>query len=63
MIQIAILTGGYSAEINISLKSADVVQKFLNKDKYKSFQIVIDETGWYERSSKVKIDKNDFSFR
>ena len=63
MIHIAILTGGYSAESNISLKSADVVQKFLNKEKYKSYQIVIDNTGWYERSSKAKIDKNDFSLK
>ena len=63
MINIAILTGGFSAEISISLKSADVVQKFLDPTKYRSFQIVIDQNGWYERVSKANIDKNDFSIK
>lgn len=61
MMNIAILTGGFSAEIGISLKSADVVQKFLDPEKFKTFQIVIDHTGWYERQSRFPVDKNDFS--
>lgn len=61
MMNIAILTGGFSAEIGISLKSADVVQKFLDPDKFNTYQIVIDYSGWYERQQRIPVDKNDFS--
>jgi D-alanine-D-alanine ligase len=61
MKNIAILTGGYSAEFEISVKSAAVVAKHLSVDKYQSYIIVIDADGWYEQNSKTQIDKNDFS--
>jgi D-alanine-D-alanine ligase len=61
MKNIAILTGGYSAEFEISIKSAAVVAKHLSVDKYYLFTIVIDADGWYEQQSKTAIDKNDFS--
>lgn len=62
---IAVVTGGEASELGISLKSADVVCRHLNKEKYNVFKIVIQGTDWVvERDNPVKlyIDKNDFSF-
>ena len=62
---IAVITGGEASEVGISLKSAEVVCKHLNKDKYNVFKVVMEGTEWYvDRNNpvKLKIDKNDFSF-
>jgi D-alanine-D-alanine ligase len=62
---IAVITGGEASERGISLKSAEVVCKHLNADKYNVFKIVIEGNDWFvERNNpvKLKIDKNDFSF-
>ncbi len=62
---IAVITGGEASEVGISLKSASVVCKHLNKDKYNVFKVVIEENDWIverENPVKLKIDKNDFSF-
>lgn len=62
---IAVITGGEASEVGISLKSASVVFKHLNKEKYNVFKIVIEGNEWFvERRNPVrlKIDKNDFSF-
>lgn len=62
---IAVITGGNSSEVGIALKSASVVCKHLNKEKYNVFKVVIDGAQWYvERDNPVRlpIDKNDFSF-
>ena len=62
---IAVITGGEASEVGISLKSAGVVCKHLNKDKYNVFKVVIEGNDWIvERDNpvKLKIDKNDFSF-
>ena len=62
---IAVITGGEASERGISLKSADVVCRHLNKDKYNVFKIVIEGNDWVvERNNPVKlfIDKNDFTF-
>ncbi|TNE56712.1 MAG: D-alanine--D-alanine ligase [Bacteroidetes bacterium] len=63
MKNIAILTGGDSAERVISLQSGQVVQEHLPKDRYRSFQIDIQGGDWRERESGALIDKNDFSLR
>ncbi len=62
---IAVITGGEASEVGISLKSAGVVCKHLNKDKYNVFKVVIEANEWFvERDNpvKLKVDKNDFSF-
>ncbi len=62
---IAVITGGQASERGISLKSAGVVCKHLNKEKYNVFKVIIDGKDWLvERDSPVKlfIDKNDFTF-
>ncbi|TVQ45760.1 MAG: D-alanine--D-alanine ligase [Saprospirales bacterium] len=60
---IAIVTGGFSEERIISLKSAKFVEDNLDKEKYKSRRIIIDLDKWYEEDSGVQIDKNDFSLQ
>lgn len=62
---VAVITGGDAAEVGIALKSAGVVCKHLNKEKYNVFKVVIEGNDWYvERDNPVRllIDKNDFSF-
>ncbi|MFN8288360.1 MAG: D-alanine--D-alanine ligase [Chitinophagales bacterium] len=62
---IAVITGGEASEVGISLKSAGVVCKHLNKSKYNVFKVVIEGNEWFvERDNPVrlKLDKNDFSF-
>ena len=62
---IAVMTGGDASEVGISLKSAGVVCKHLNKEKYNVFKVVIEGNDWIvERDNpvKLKINKNDFSF-
>jgi len=62
---IAVITGGEASERGISLKSADVVCKHLNKEKYNVFKIIIDGNNWLVdrgNPTQIFIDKNDFSF-
>ncbi len=56
--------GGYSSEVDISLKSGQVVYKNLNRDKYTPYQIHIVKEGWFfvdESKEKFPINKHDFS--
>jgi D-alanine-D-alanine ligase len=64
-INVAILTGGKSAELEISLASAKVVAKNLNKDKYDVLTVNISTMPWsvYDGDKLIStIDLNDFSF-
>jgi D-alanine-D-alanine ligase len=63
MKNIAIISGGYSGESVISVKSAEFVKENLDPAKYRGYQIVIDDTGWYytENGKRYDIDRNDFS--
>jgi len=64
MKKIAIICGGDSGEYEISIKSARVVNKHLDKNKYLGYLIEIRGTDWYYSDSNGKkylIDKNDFS--
>ncbi len=57
--------GGYSSEVNISIKSGNVVYKHLNKEKYNSFRVLILKEKWVvldNNNTEYNIDKNDFSF-
>ena len=57
MENIAILTGGDSAEYNISLLSANTVLKHLNKSKYKGF-IVHLKDNTFQVLFKINEDSN-----
>ena len=61
MKNIAILTGGDSAERVISLKSGRVVFEHLPADRYRAFLIDIEGAHWRELETGIPIDKNDFS--
>ncbi len=61
---IAILMGGYSSEFEISLKSGEVVYKYLPKEKYRIFRAHILKNEWYAvtpEEEKIPINKADFS--
>lgn len=59
--RIAIVTGGFSEERIISLRSAEFVKKHLSKEKYELRTIVLNQDKWFDELSGVPIDKNDFS--
>lgn len=60
---IAIVMGGYSSEINISLKSGDVVYNSLDKSKYNVYKVFILKEKWFvvEGESEFQINRDDFS--
>jgi len=61
---IAIIAGGYSSEIVVSLKSADGIYSFLDKEKYNIYIALVTEKGWYVKlpgGDEIPIDKNTFS--
>jgi len=64
---IAIVTGGDSSELVISLKSADQVRQNLDPKKYVPFIVFIREDDWHvksgdEGSKKLPVNHQDFSF-
>lgn len=66
MENIAIVSGGFSGESVISIKSAKYVADNLDSDLYKGFVIIIDRSGWYYTTTdnqRIEINKNDFSLQ
>ena len=62
--KIALVTGGYTGESVISLKSAAVVEKTIDRSLYDIYKILIYPGNWYHESitgEKVPVDLNDFS--
>ncbi len=61
---IAIIMGGYSSEVEISIMSGNVVYKHLNKDKYNAYKVHILKEKWVAviDDKEYAIDKGDFSF-
>lgn len=70
---IAIVAGGYSSEVIISLKSAQGVRSFIDENKYNLSIVLISKEQWLcypdalmdktdDLSAGIPIDKNDFSF-
>jgi D-alanine-D-alanine ligase len=62
---IAIVAGGDSSEVVVSLKSAAGLYSFIDKEIYNVFIVTIVGQLWQVELSpneKVTIDKNDFSF-
>ncbi|WBX72617.1 D-alanine--D-alanine ligase [Tenacibaculum pacificus] len=61
---IAIIMGGYSSEVAISLKSGTVVYTHLDKEKYTPYKIHILKNKWVlvdEKNEEHLINKHDFS--
>ena len=62
---IAIVAGGDSSEVVVSLKSADGLYSFMDKERYNIFIVTIVGKIWQLEltdAEKIVIDKNDFSF-
>jgi D-alanine-D-alanine ligase len=62
---IAIVAGGNSSEVVVSLKSAAGLYSFMDKERYNVFIVTIVGKVWqveWSDSEKITIDKNDFSF-
>jgi D-alanine-D-alanine ligase len=65
MKNIAIVAGGYSSENEVSMKSAEGVRSFIDKERYDLYIVVINREKWYALTtdgSEYEIDKNDFGF-
>jgi D-alanine-D-alanine ligase len=60
---IAIIMGGYSSEVEISLKSGDVVYNSLDASKYNLYKVFILKEKWFVMKDQQEylIDKDDFS--
>ena len=61
---IAIVSGGDSGEYEISIQSGKVVEKYLSKEKYNTYPVIIKGSDWFHRcnhNNEYEIDKNDFS--
>ena len=64
--KIAIIMGGYSSEYQISIKSGNVVYKYLNEDIFDSYRIHILKDKWVyidKSDNEHPINKNDFSIQ
>lgn len=62
---VAVVAGGYSSEMGVSLKSAEGICSFLDKERYNIFTVIVEKDSWTVKMSDkepIAIDKNDFSF-
>jgi D-alanine-D-alanine ligase len=64
MKKVAVIEGGFSAEKEISIKSAKTIFDNLDKRKFDPTRVLIDEKEWiaYDEDGGYSIDKNDFSY-
>jgi D-alanine-D-alanine ligase len=63
---IAFVTGGYSAEAEISYKSAITIEKNLDHSRYEVYRIDITPEEWFHPTAsgeRVQVDKSDFSIQ
>ncbi|MEG1998543.1 MAG: D-alanine--D-alanine ligase [Bacteroidales bacterium] len=63
--RIAIVAGGYSSEYPVSLKSAEGLMSFFDKQRYDAYIVKLTRELWEVQlpdGSASEIDKNDFSF-
>ncbi|WP_400262479.1 hypothetical protein ACFX5U_03225 [Sphingobacterium sp. SG20118] len=62
--KIALITGGYTGEAEVSFKSSAFVYSQLDQDKYDIYQITITQDSWFYVSDsgiKVPINKENFT--
>ena len=66
---IAIIAGGYSSEFDVSLRSAENLYAFIDKERYNAYIVVLKKDAWEVLIEEIgetpisSIDKNTFSFR
>lgn len=63
--KIALVTGGFTGESVISLKSAEVIDRNLDREKFEVFKVIITPESWFyeQEGANYEIDKNDFSLK
>jgi D-alanine-D-alanine ligase len=64
--KIALVTGGFTGEAVVSLKSAAVVEKTIDRSRYDIFRILVYPGDWFhetECGEKIPVDLNDFSIQ
>lgn len=64
--KIALITGGFTGEIEISLKSAAFVEEKLRTVPYDVYKIILTPQSWYhvdETGVKHEVNRNDFTLR
>lgn len=62
---IAIVAGGYTSEFNVSLRSAQGIYSFIDKEKYNLYIVELREQSWVVQlpdGTNTGVDRNDFSF-
>lgn len=62
---VAIVAGGDTSEYHVSLRSAQGLYSFIDKEKYELYIVVMHGLDWYvqlEDGKRTDIDRNDFSF-
>ena len=62
---VAIVAGGDSSEIVVSMKSAEGLYSFIDRGKYNTYIVTIKGKEWFvhlPNGEEAEIDKNDFSF-
>lgn len=63
--RVAVVTGGYSSEREISLKSGAEVYRHIDRSKYDVFLLRIDPEGWFfcpDNGANIPVSREDFSF-
>ncbi len=62
---IALVTGGFTGESVISIKSAELIGQNLDTDKFIVYKIFITPHSWYyeNESQQIEVNKNDFSLQ
>ncbi len=60
---IALVTGGFTGESVISLKSAEVIDRNLDRNKFEVYKVIISPESWSctINDTVYEVDKNDFS--
>jgi D-alanine-D-alanine ligase len=61
---IALVTGGFTGESVISLKSAEVIDSNLDREKFNVYKIIITSDSWFYsdvKGDKYEVNKNNFS--
>ena len=61
---IAIVAGGDSSEYGVSLRSAEGILSFMDKEKFNPIVVELRGTSWYALydGERLPIDRSDFSF-
>lgn len=64
MLKVAIVSGGYSSEYEISIQSGATVYANLDKTKYETYQIIINRDKWFlkrDNGGEIALNQRDFT--